>query len=257
MEYLNLNTLKPGEGKLGIVKRVERVCPIHGKYTSIVTGRLRNGKYVDLHEAGCKKCRDLEYKKKTIAEYENSKWNKAFEKSGIPEISKENKINNYEVKSQEQIKARQYVIDWVNHKNRNIILTGKTRTGKTHLLVGALRGAAMYGNSIQYVLETDLVLKIKDSYTNLNSSEYKIQEEYSNYDYLVIDEIGRASGTEKDKQIIRNLIIKRFNNKKSTAIASNLKLGDFNDYFGDVVYGKFRSSCFEINCVWESYENEL
>lgn len=254
MEYLNLNNLKPSEGKLGIVKRVERTCPIHGKYTAIVTGRLRNGEAVDLHEASCGKCREAEYKKNLIEEYENAQWMKAFENSGIPEISRENKINNYEVHSQEQINARQAVIDWVKQKNRNILLTGKTRTGKTHLLVGSLRGAAMYGHSIQYILETDLIFKIKDSYTNPNSSEYKILEEYSNYDFLVVDEIGRAAGTEKDKQIIRNLIIKRFNNNKSTAIASNLQLRDFNEYFGDVVYGKFRSSCKEINCVWESYD---
>ena len=179
---------------------------------------------------------------------------KAFENSNIPILSKGNQINNYEIKSQEQSKARNVILDWVYENTKNILLAGKTRTGKTHLLVGALRGAAMQGKTIQYVLESDLVLKIKDSYTNQQSSEYRIQQEYANYDFLVIDEVGRSSGTEKDKQIIRNLIIKRFNNNKSTAIASNLKMSDFNDYFGDVVYGKFRSSCQEVNCVWDSYE---
>ncbi len=254
MNNFNLAFFKPTEGHFGVIEKVERVCPIHGKYTAIVTGKLRNGQIVAKSESGCKKCRELEYLQNLNEEYEKSIWMKAFDESGIPEVSKEDKINKYEIYSQEQINARNAILNWVSGVTRNVLFAGKTRTGKTHLLVGALRGAALKGKTIQYVLESDLVLEIKDSYSSQKNSEFKIQQKYSSFDYLVIDEVGRATGTDKDKEIIRNLIIKRFNNKKSTAIASNLKLSEFNEYFGDVIYGKFKVSCQEINCVWDSYK---
>ncbi|MDC7250466.1 MAG: ATP-binding protein [Sphaerochaetaceae bacterium] len=255
MLNINLLNLNVSEGHYGIVRRVERICPKHGKYTALICGKLVDGEIVNQNELGCSRCRDEEYQRIANSEYEKSIWLKAFADSGIPAFSKENKVNEYKIYSQEQVVARNSIVSWVKGDLRNILFAGKTRTGKTHLLVGALRGAALQGNTIKYILESDLVLKIKDTYTSKNSSEYQIQQEYSNYDYLVIDEVGRATGTDKDKEIIRNLIIKRFNNKKSTAISSNLKMSDFNEYFGDVVFGKFKVSCQEINCVWESYED--
>lgn len=234
--------------------KVERICPKHGKYIASVCEELIDGKFVKKWESQCYECKREKNAAEIWEQYQEEQWNINFKKSGIPEISKENRINNYRVDSQEQANARRHVIQWVNKDIRNLILAGKTRTGKTHLCVGGLRGASMNNHSVKYILESDLILMVKDSYISNKTSEYRILNEFGEYDFLVIDEIGRSMGTDKDKQIIRNLIIKRFNNNKSTAMASNLRLNDFNAYFGDVVYGKFRANCNEINCVWESFK---
>jgi len=253
---------RPGVGRPGVIDKIERVCPRHGKYTALVIGEVaeggtaEKGPYCHEHEMPCPVCKEEAARAEVARIYEEGQWKSTYAKAGVPEKYKTVSLHGYQIYADGQQEAVHACLDWVGGKFYNLIACGRTRTGKTHLLCSSLRGVAMHHDSVLYAEEADILRSIKSSYSDNNSSEYQIINKYKNVKYLVIDEMGRSQWTNKDIEILSDIILKRHAELKYTALATNLLYDELKNRFDDAIWGKLEASSKAIIGTWESFPAE-
>ena len=111
--------------------------------------------------------------------------------------------------------------DIVEHlkSGKSAVLYGKYGTGKTHLAFASCRYHREQGKRVKYILAFDLFDSIKQAFGS--GSAKSIVQEYSSFDYLVIDELDKAYGTETDFLYFYQIINARYNEMRNTVIITN------------------------------------
>jgi len=259
--FQNLITnFRPTTSRYGYIKTIEKYCPIHGTYQSTVTGALapnttfEQGKFINVLESECPICKEEEAINKTKETIEEAFWLNNYELAGVPQRFKEASFKKYEIYDEKQNKAIELCKGWIKDNKYNLIFLGRGGTGKSNLLCASIRNLAYARKGVKYITEEQFCSEIKASYSDNNLTELSIMKKYVDYDYLVIDELGRSVGTQKDLNLISTLIIKRYENLKHTAIASNLTQDKLKERLDEHVYRKLTESCDILFAVWESYK---
>ena len=89
-------------------------------------------------------------------------------------------------------------------------------------------------------------------------TETKVIEDYSTCGLLVVDEIGAGSGSDHEKQMLCDVLCKRYENKLPTIMISNLGIEDIKKALGERVIDRMHEdvgSAF-IPMAWGSYRPE-
>lgn len=255
-----LNSRKPTEYTSGIISRTTKTCQIHGEYTCRLIGFLQkgtkfeDGKFKDTYESPCPECERLQNIEKTSLALQDNKWKQEYANAGVPERFKEASLKKFVIYDDKQKQAIKIVKEWINGEFYNLIALGRGGTGKSDLMCASLRNLAYLKHSVKYVTEEQFCSEIKESYSNFNNlTEQSIKEKYYAYDYLVIDEIGRSAGTPKDINLIKTIIINRYENLKHTALASNLDEEELKSRYDEAVYRKLTESSKMFLATWKSY----
>lgn len=188
---------------------------------------------------------------KEIEEEEYQRY-KVFKNCGIGEMYHNCDLRNFstELPMQKTMlnSARNFYSKVKSGQMTNLVLLGGAGEGKTTLISGLLRemsrtvksnqfGLKQY-YSICYITSKDLcdILQKTKSF-NSDKSWDKTLNEFSFYDILAIDEVGKS--TEKyEFEILFSVLDKRMQNKKSNIFAGNLDYDSFVDGFSD--YGMSR-----------------
>jgi DNA replication protein DnaC len=125
-------------------------------------------------------------------------------------------------------------LDFVRRKE-DLVLTGKSGTGKSHLLQAiGLRGCQAQ-LSVRYARCVDL---LDDLYAGLADATYQRRlKRWAAPDLLLIDDVGLGQVKKRDDEptaahTLFNLIDRR-HGKASTAFSSNIKLSAWGKYLGD------------------------
>jgi len=129
-------------------------------------------------------------------------------------------------------KAQLQVLSQLNfiRSNQNIIITGKTGTGKSYL-AQALANRAIYdGFKVYYIrtpslLEEIRISRIDGSYTNL-------LKKYSRFQLLILDDFGVSPMLEDDATNLFEIIEDR-TNINSTIITSQLPVSEWYNYLNN------------------------
>lgn len=258
------NRFRPTTTKSGIISRSIELCPIHGEYQSRLIGTLASNttiedeKYVNTYQSPCPLCADFEAQKKMSAAIEESDWKNNYELAGVPERFKESSIKNYVIYDDKQNLAIEKVKGWIRGEFYNLIALGRGGTGKSDLICASIRNLAFLKKSVKYVTEEQFCSDIKATYSNFNNlTEQDVKNKYYAYDYLVIDEVGRSAGSEKDINLIKTIIINRYENLKRTALVSNLTREDLEKRYDAAVYRKLMESSETFLATWESYSDYI
>lgn len=104
-------------------------------------------------------------------------------------------------------------------RNDNVIFIGKTGTGKSGIAMSLLRLALINGYRGRFYNAQDLLNELYTSLADRTTS--KLLNTLSNYDILVIDELGYLTLTPEQINIFFKLIDMRYQ-KKTTVITTNL-----------------------------------
>jgi DNA replication protein DnaC len=140
-------------------------------------------------------------------------------------------------------------------KSRNVILMGKSGTGKTHLATGLGMEACSHGIRTRFVTGCALANEL------IEARDEKILaravKRYAGYGLLIIDELGYVPFSKEGAQLIFQILAER-HERKPVMITTNMGFGDWTQIFGDpsmtaALLDRVTHKAHVINCTWESY----
>lgn len=155
----------------------------------------------------------------------------------------------YESKQKEIIEDLKVFVDVVmsGEKKSNLLLIGPTGTGKSHLATGVLKHLNtkwILGKTIDFISSFKLAQKVMNSWGQADIASDDLFEEYSNMDFLVIDDFGFNDEGPKMK-IIQKILFMRHENDKPTFITSNLLQDECLELMGDRVKSRFLGNLYK------------
>lgn len=110
----------------------------------------------------------------------------------------------------------------------SLVILGRKGVGKTHLGCGIVNDSLLAGIAARYVMLSDLVLEVKDSWSkNAWESERQILARYAGYRKLVIDEVAASALTGFQSELLFSIVNSRYINEVSTVLIGNLTPEEF------------------------------
>jgi DNA replication protein DnaC len=224
--------------------RREKICEKHGRFTSEGISIFGTELW-----SICPQCREEKEAQITEAEkaIELEKQRFVF----IPERYRQETFDTYECKTEKQRRAVQCLREYRGDKN--IIIHGHPGTGKTHLMWALIKT----NQEAQYWKLSDIIRRVKCSFSpTARESEEDVLNELAGVKILIIDEIGRQTGSNFETNLIFDLIDMRYGNYRPTILCSNLPLAgeeSIISYIGSAAMDRINENAIEIYCDWENY----
>lgn len=219
---------------------------------SFITNCETHGQYVTAYANGkCIACED-DFKKikadKEILKYKQELINLA----NIPPRYINKDFTNYKELSQEH-KLLKDIIQNTYNKNQNLIITGNTGTGKTHLAIALLKKLILEHEINMNNKITKLAYYLKYyNLTSLKIESTKLFNEITSCQYLVIDEFG-ANDTDFKERLLFEIIDKRYDNYLSTIIITNATKDEFKSKLTDMTYSRLRQNALLLQAKHQDY----
>lgn len=111
-----------------------------------------------------------------------------------------------------------------------IIFVGESGTGKTHLATAIGYSNASLGYKVRFITAAELANQLIEAKDARELSKYVKQ--YSQFDVLIIDELGFLPLSQVDAELIFQVLSKR-HEKKATIITTNLPFSEWDNIFKD------------------------
>ena len=121
-----------------------------------------------------------------------------------------------------------------------IYLYGPNGTGKTAMLCYILRKTLIKKIPSFYITMYDLFTMIRSGFDNEFQNE--LSKDIMDMDFLIIDEVGKIKTTEFVVFEFENMIRRRINQRKVTALASNYTVVELQKAFGDSIISLIRGN---------------
>jgi len=230
------------------VQHADEICAVHNELKVLMFGRTT-----------CPSCAK-ELLEKSQIEHEKAVnqmvREKHFAGSMIPERHAQSGFNNYDVIHQEQQIAKaecaQFTRDQNAGKTRNLIMTGRTGTGKTHLACAVARNVLNAGKYVRYITSADMANLIANAWSKADDSEAAAIYRFTEYDLLILDEYGLHDQHEKKLELVHKVLYARYDAKKSTMLISNWTIEQLKENLGDRLWSRFQHDDLAIiNSNWK------
>ena len=147
-------------------------------------------------------------------------------------------MENYEMMKFNLAAAKNYCANF--HKFRgNILLSGQTGTGKTHIYTAIAREVINLGYDVIYDSVQNIIADFEDDKfrRSYNSEELKA-EKYLECDLLIIDDLGTEFSNQVTISCIYNLLNTRHNKGLATIISTNLTSEELARKYEDRIYSR-------------------
>jgi DNA replication protein DnaC len=149
-----------------------------------------------------------------------------FNDAALPAVHAASTFDTYRPSNAEQARGLGVARDFAGRypAGRGFIVSGPVGTGKTHLLVAALRHLTLeLGVRAGYVEISLLYSQIRRGFQD-GKSGGEIIGPLSRLDVLAIDELGKGRGSTFELETLDELIARRYNGGKVTLFATNYSL---------------------------------
>jgi len=142
---------------------------------------------------------------------------------------------------------------WVQ-KHENLILTGATGTGKTHLACAFGSQAARHGLTVRYVRNNQLLEEM--ALAHQDGSIGKVRAALARFDLLILDDFGLAPMTELGKQDLLDVIDARVRTS-SILLAGQLPFKEWHAYIdspmvADAILDRLANTSHRVQLSGES-----
>lgn len=225
----------------------EMFCQIHNERMVKVLGRDT-----------CKTCA-REFLRKSGAEHAQelleSTRKKRVNAAMIPARHASCGFKNYVANTQ----AQQYAVgqckkfsgDFVKGQAGNMVMTGRTGTGKTHLACAMIRNILHLGGFARYITSEDMANSIANAWTQPDSSESTEIYRFTEYDLLIVDEYGLHDQHENRLKLVHKVLYSRYDAKKPTIVISNFTTDELSKNLGDRLWSRFQHDGLTVvECNW-------
>lgn len=236
----------------------KEVCSVHGKEYD---DNFAFGRWL-----GCPKCANemvVQLDKKREAEVLQEQRDGYISAACIPELFAEAGIKNYDADTVEKMLVVRNVSEYLKRLRidtktaGNLVLSGRTGTGKTHLACAVLRTMAYSMCRSRYVTSAQIVNDIFATWNNKSKCEKQVIEHYASYKVLLIDEMGlNDNRNEYAQSYLASVIDARYLKKNPTIITSNLLEASLEETIGDRPFDRLCENSLMLECNWESYRRK-
>ncbi len=119
---------------------------------------------------------------------------------------------------------REYAIKFNPRESENILLTGGTGLGKTHLSLAVFKELVLKEYDVLYFSSFNLFSKIENEHFNLHTNS--TYENVLNCDLLIIDDLGSEFASPYCQSVFYNIVNTRILSGKPTIINTNLSMSE-------------------------------
>ncbi len=141
------------------------------------------------------------------------------------------------------------------HYNRGLIIEGPIGSGKSFLL-GCIANDLIKRNiEIKYIVYTDLLQEIRDSYEDSNGeSELKLISSVQEIPVLLIDDLGTEKASEFASNILYQIIDKRYREERPIILSTNFSIQELQERFS-IMGERIFQRLLEMNRYFALYDN--
>ena len=133
--------------------------------------------------------------------------------------------------------AREYVEGFAKNRE-NLLLIGKTGTGKTHISTAIAREVISRGYDVLYDSAQNILSDFEDDQFRRRYDEEPKGKKYLECDLLIIDDLGAEFTTPFTVSCLYNLLNTRQNRALATVISTNLSNEDLSRKYEDRIYSR-------------------
>lgn len=134
--------------------------------------------------------------------------------------------------------AKNYVRDF-DKKRGNLLLIGKTGTGKTHISTAIARELIYQGYDVIYDSAQNIISDFEaDRFRSNYGKEESKAEKYLNCTLLIIDDLGTEFQNAFTVSTLYNLLNARQNSGLATVISTNLSAKELEKTYADRIYSR-------------------
>lgn len=143
------------------------------------------------------------------------------------------------------------------YRGRNLLLIGKTGTGKTHISTSIARVVISKGYEVLYDSAQNIVSAFEaDKFRSGYGAYEPAGEKYLTCDLLILDDLGTEFVNQFTVSCIYNLINTRRNRGLSTIISTNLSADELSGKYDDRIYSRIIGSDYTV-LLFEGKDHRL
>lgn len=147
--------------------------------------------------------------------------------SGISKSYENKSFDNFVSDDLETKTAKETALKYAqDFRGKNLILSGLTGSGKTHLAIAVIRAIIDQGVMAKYVSYRDLVNDIKFSKDDERTKRLK---KYTGCTTLFIDDMYKGKPSDADINVLYEVINDRYTKRLGTVITTELSINQIND----------------------------
>lgn len=229
------------------IQNSTQLCPIHKTFMNQYRGHVF-----------CKQCSEdaLNQGFKTHqTALKNMVRENHFGGAKLPVRHAQSGFKDYVVSNDGQQNAKQQCIsfttDFQNSEMRNLIMVGRTGTGKTHLACAVARNVLETKKYARYVTSEDMANEIANAWTKADDNEVNAITRFTDCDLLILDEYGLHDRHENRLQLVHKVLYARYDAGKPTMLISNMTIGDLEKDLGDRLWSRFQHDGLTVvQCNW-------
>lgn len=140
-------------------------------------------------------------------------------------------------------------------EHRNVIFSGHSGTGKTHMAIALGIEACKNNFRTRFITCYGLVNELIEA--RQERSLQRLLQRYVRYDLLILDELGYIPFSKEGAELLFQVLAERYE-KGSVMITTNLGFADWTQVFGDPVMtaallDRLTHKAHIISCPWDSY----
>lgn len=140
-------------------------------------------------------------------------------------------------------------------QKRNVILLGKSGTGKTHLSIGLGIEACRQGIRTRFITGPGLANELIEA--NDERMLSRIIQRYARYGLLIIDELGYVPFSKQGAELLFQVFAERYE-RGAVIVTTNLGFADWTQIFGEptlttALLDRLTHKAHIITCNWDSY----
>lgn len=137
------------------------------------------------------------------------------------------------------------VYEWKSNEKPFLIITGRPGTGKTYAAAGILNYLFEKKFEVFFTTHRRFIQTLQEGIQDGNNQYFSI-DKFSYKDFLIFDDLGSSTCSEWQKEMILELIDRRYSNKKKTLITTNFTKEEFSRFLGERTSSRILSSINEI-----------